>query len=107
VDEALKRRIENRLKEFAVALDISIAGLEWGPSDFEMGSGSGIQLTGPTQYPLAVIVGANRKVIKFTEDELEDCNPSHSQGNTVWQRLEHRLKEFLKEFAPREKQNGF
>ena len=107
MDEALKRRIENRLKEFAAASDISIADLEWGPSDFEIGPGTGIQPAGPTQYPLAVTVGTNRKVVKFTEDQLDDCTLPGSQGNTAWQRLEHHLKGVLKEFAPQKKRIGF
>jgi hypothetical protein len=107
MDETLKRRIENRLKEFASASDISIAALEWGPSDFEIGPGTGIQPAGPIQYPLAVTVGTNRKVVKFTEDELDDCTLPDSQGNTAWQRLEHRLKKFLKDFKPQKKRIGF
>jgi len=104
VDEALKRRIENRIKEFAVSLGISIAAIEWGHSYFEIGLGAGIQPAGPTRYPLAVTVGTDRKVIKFTEDELEDCALPSSQGNTAWHRLEHRFKEFLKEFPLQKKQ---
>ena len=78
-----------------------------GPSDFEIKPGTGIQQADPTQYPLAVTVGTNRKVAKFTDDELDDCNLPSSQGKTAWQKLEHRLKEFLKEFAPQKKRIGF
>jgi hypothetical protein len=105
--ESLKRRIDNRFKELAAASDISIASLEWGPPDFEIRPGTGIQPTGPTEYPLAVAVGTNRKVVKFTEDGLDDCNLPGSQGNTAWQKLEHRFKEFLKEFALQKKRIGF
>lgn len=107
MDETLKKRIENCLKELAVASDILIATLEWGPSNFEIGPGAGIQPAGLTQYPLAVRVGKTRKVAKFTEDELADCTLPGPRGTAAWQNLEHRIKEFLEEFPVEKKRIGF
>lgn len=107
MDETVKRRIENCFKELTAALDIPVATLEWGSSNFEIGPGTGIQAVGPTQYPVAVRVGGNRKVMKFTEDELDDCTLPGRQGNAAWQKLENQIKEFLEEFVPKKKRIGF
>lgn len=85
MDEALKKRIENFLKDVAAASGISIDAFEWS-INFELKQGPGLQPAGPTEYHLAVIVGKNRKVIKFTDDDLG--------------LLDNHLKRwFLKEFA--------